>query len=126
MAGALVDLELVNEKTAFPSLFFHGTCDNLVPYASAPHHYCNYDEVGYLMLHGGVSLANRMEQLKVSYQLVTGCNGGHEWAGKPIREYTKEIAHFIKTTVVEGKFMQSREVVMQEKECGIEARIGCK
>lgn len=126
MAGALVDLELVSEKTAIPSLFFHGTCDNLVPYASAPHHYCDYDEVGYLMLHGGASLADRMEALKVSYQLITGCSGGHEWAGKPIREYTKEIAHFIKKTVVEGKFMQIREVVIQERECGIEVEISCK
>jgi len=126
MAGALVDLELVNEETAIPSLFFHGTCDNLVPYASAPHHYCNYDEAGYLMLHGGASLADRLEQLKISYQLVTGCNGGHEWAGKPIREYVEEIARFIKTTVVEGKYMQSREVVIQERKCGIEAEVSCK
>ncbi|MEM6697660.1 MAG: alpha/beta hydrolase fold domain-containing protein [Bacteroidota bacterium] len=122
MAGALVDVELINEATAIPSLFFHGTCDNLVPYASAPHHYCNYDEVGYLMLHGGASLAKRMEEFKVSYQLVTGCNGGHEWAGKPLGAYADVIAKFLKTTVVEGKFMQSLEVVMQERECDIEAK----
>ncbi|MEM8526218.1 MAG: prolyl oligopeptidase family serine peptidase [Bacteroidota bacterium] len=126
MAGALVDLGLMNEQTAIPSLFFHGTCDNLVPYASAPHHYCNYNDVGYLVLHGGASLANRLEKLKVAHQLITGCNGGHEWAGKPIREYAETIARFIKITVVEEKFLQIREVVMQERECGIETRIECK
>jgi predicted esterase len=40
MAGAIPDTSIIYEESAVPSLFFHGTDDNLVPYATAPHHYC--------------------------------------------------------------------------------------
>jgi predicted esterase len=38
MAGAIFDLALINEQSAMPIQLFHGSCDNLVPYGSAPHH----------------------------------------------------------------------------------------
>jgi len=38
-AGAIADINNVNPSTQIPALFFHGTCDKLVPYATAPHHY---------------------------------------------------------------------------------------
>jgi len=40
MAGAIPDTMNLYDESAIPSLFFHGTDDNLVPYATAPHHYC--------------------------------------------------------------------------------------
>ncbi|MEM0995109.1 MAG: alpha/beta hydrolase fold domain-containing protein, partial [Bacteroidota bacterium] len=122
MAGAIVDQNLIQSTTVIPSLFYHGTCDPLVPYASAPHHYCNYDEVGYMMLDGGASLADRSEALGGSFQLVTGINGGHEWAGKPVSEYSyvEQIARFIKHCVVEGQFLQSRLSVEQDKDCQLD------
>ncbi|MEM9886837.1 MAG: alpha/beta hydrolase fold domain-containing protein [Bacteroidota bacterium] len=122
MAGALLDQNLINKENAIPSLFYHGTCDPLVPYAAAPHHYCDYDEVGYMMLYGGASLAERSAVLGASFQLVTGENGGHEWAGTAVTDYyyTTQMARFIKHCVVEGQFLQSRLVVEQEKDCILE------
>ncbi len=40
LAGAIVDARYLNEEQAIPGIFFHGTDDNLVPYATAAHHYC--------------------------------------------------------------------------------------
>ena len=39
-AGALLDLRMINARTKIPVLCYHGTCDPLVPYHIAPHHYC--------------------------------------------------------------------------------------
>ena len=40
MAGAIPDTTALYDESAIPSLLFHGTDDNLVPYGTAPHHYC--------------------------------------------------------------------------------------
>ena len=40
LAGAIVDKRYINKDNAVPVIFFHGTADNLVPYATAPHHFC--------------------------------------------------------------------------------------
>ncbi|MEL6944311.1 MAG: hypothetical protein AAFO82_16745, partial [Bacteroidota bacterium] len=75
----------------------------------------------FMMLHGGESLAFRTEKLGASFQLVTGINGGHEWAGKPVAEYVyiEQIAQFLKHTVIEGKLLQSRLEVEQNVECAL-------
>jgi hypothetical protein len=63
MAGALVDTNLITKENAIPTLLFHGTCDNLVPFGTAPHHYCDESDKGYLMLHGANSIAKRLHHL---------------------------------------------------------------
>ena len=35
-AGAMTSLDWINEETVIPALLYHGTCDALVPFASAP------------------------------------------------------------------------------------------
>lgn len=120
MAGALLDEQLITAESAIPSLFFHGTCDPLVPYESAPHHYCNYDEVGYLSLDGAASLVERLEELDGTYHLVTGINGGHEWAGKPLTDYWQPIADFVYKSVVAKQRFQMKEWVDQERDYGLE------
>ncbi|MCB0447139.1 MAG: alpha/beta hydrolase, partial [Gelidibacter sp.] len=56
LAGALVNADYITKTNALPSAFFHGTDDNLVPYASAPHHLCAPTKVGYLMLDGSATI----------------------------------------------------------------------
>lgn len=46
LAGALVDARYLTAENAVPGVFFHGTADNLVPYATAPHDYCGPNEPG--------------------------------------------------------------------------------
>lgn len=117
MAGAILDTKLITSASAIPTQLFHGTCDKLVPYATAPHHYCDYEEQGYLILHGAQSIANHLNQLQKSYYLVTGCNGGHEWSSLPILEYNHLITEFLYTDVLGGTFRQLHVVESNARDC---------
>lgn len=113
MAGAIPDTVALYDESAIPSMLFHGTDDNLVPYATAPHHYCKKGEPGYLVLNGSYTIAQKLKQLEVPYWLHTTCGGAHELSNKPMTEYFDEIMEFCfdfviqdekesKTTVIEG------------------------
>ena len=117
MAGAIVDLKLINNNSALPSLFFHGTCDNLVPYATAPHHYCEPIEVGYLILHGGKSMADRLKHLGKPYSLFSSCNGDHSWASRPMVSEINTIVDFLHHDVIMKKFRQIHYVIEEEGSC---------
>ncbi len=94
MAGAIPDLEKVYEESAIPTLFFHGTCDNLVPYATASHHYCDSTQPGHLILYGSYPISRKLEQLGVPYWLHSTCGGRHELAGTPMTKYFDVILEF--------------------------------
>jgi hypothetical protein len=117
MAGAIYDLNLINANTAIPMMFFHGTCDNLVPYGTASHHYCKESDVGYLMLYGAASMVERLKKLNVGYYLLTGCNDGHEWNSRPINEYQSEIANFIFQDVMSKRLRQINEIIRNKRSC---------
>jgi len=118
MAGALVDTALIRPDNAVPAMFFHGTCDALVPYAGAPHHYCSPGQVGYLPLYGAFAIAKKLDHLGVSRYLLTACGGGHEWAGLPLfGEYTADIDRFIHQTVEKGLFFQLHKTLRQDGAC---------
>ena len=108
MAGAITDIEWITTSNAIPSQFFHGTCDNLVPYDNAPHHYCTAENPGYLMLHGGHAIAEHLRALGDAYYLVTGCNGGHEWNITPIQNHMDLIVDFIYNDVISEAKRQSQ------------------
>ena len=108
MAGALLDQRWINAESAIPTALFHGTCDRLVPYGQAPHHYCQPTDPGYMMLFGSEPLANRLESVNQSFMLVTDCGGGHEWNILPIRPpYIHHIDRFLES-VINGENIQSR------------------
>jgi acetyl esterase/lipase len=113
MAGAMIDPGWITAESAVPSLLFHGTCDNLVPYATAPHHYCAPGEPGYLILHGAKTIADRLRQLGKPYYLFTACGGAHEWAGRPIVDREATIVEFLYRDVMQGNWRQVHEVVRQ-------------
>ncbi|WKN43715.1 alpha/beta hydrolase [Tunicatimonas pelagia] len=95
MAGALVSLDWVTAESAVPTQFFHGTCDNLVPYGEAPHHYCSVGEPGYMPLYGAEAIAGKLRELGKPYYLYTVCRGRHEWAGRPLANNVAEITDFL-------------------------------
>ncbi len=102
MAGALLDENWITAESAIPTALFHGTCDNLVPYATAPHHYCKPGDPGFMMLFGSQAIAERLQRLQKSVYLVTDCGGGHEWNEKPIRmPYIHMIEDFLRFDVLE-------------------------
>ncbi len=125
MAGAIVDTSLIRADNALPTLFFHGTCDGLVPYAAAPHHYCSPGDVGYLPLHGPYAIAKKLDDLGVSRYLLTACGGGHEWASLPLYgDYTEDIDQFIRQTVEKGLYFQLHRTLRQDGVCPEKPRPG--
>ena len=94
MAGAIPDTSRIYEESAIPSLLFHGTCDDLVPYASASHHYCKPNEPGYLILHGAYTIAQKLKMTHTPYWLYTFCNAAHEIAGSPMTNNFNDIIDF--------------------------------
>jgi len=118
MAGAVPDTSRIFAESAIPSLLFHGTCDNLVPYASAPHHYCKESQPGYLILHGSYTIAGKLKKLGTPYWLYTYCNGAHEIAGKPMSANINEIIDFCYSFVVnKGKEQKNTVMKIENKTC---------
>ncbi len=71
MCGAMEPLANAPET---PLLAFHGTCDALVPYGEAMHHYCRRDAPGALLLQGGGAAAECLPHTQLHAYL----NAGHE------------------------------------------------
>jgi para-nitrobenzyl esterase len=115
MAGAIPDTSRIFKESAIPSLLFHGTCDNLVPYASAPHRYCKESQPGYLMLHGSYTIAGKLKNLGTPYWLYTYCNSDHEIALKPMADNMNEILEFCYSYVVYKGTEQKTTVIKTEK-----------
>jgi predicted peptidase len=125
MAGALVDTSLITKENAIPTLLFHGTCDNLVPFGTAPHHYCGEDDQGYLILHGANSIAKRLHHIDASYWLVAQCGGAHEWNDRPLIDFVQPMSEAILEMVMKGEQWQKTMVLEEEKACGLEGALVC-
>ena len=93
-AGAITDTSKIYKESAIPSLLFHGTCDNLVPYATAAHRHCTEKQPGYLIFHGSYTIAQKLKKLGTPYWLYTYCNASHEIAGLPMTANFNEIIDF--------------------------------
>jgi len=111
MAGAIPDTIVIYDESAIPSMFFHGTDDNLVPYATAPHHFCNPGDPGYIILNGAYTIAEKLEKLNVPYWLHTTCGGGHEMSDKPLTYYFNEIVEFCYKFIIKEEKESKRTIV---------------
>ncbi len=110
LSGAKMATTVITKENAIPVLFIHGESDNLVPYATAAHHYCNPDDVGYLLLEGPRTMANELNKLQVSYILASDPKGNHDWAGFGYSEI-KLIHLFIEKIIIDKIFMQ-KEILL--------------
>jgi len=115
-SGALMDTSLINKKTLIPAMLFHGTCDDLVPYATAPHHYCPKGSPGWMMLYGSYTLFNRIIALGGKCYLVTFCGATHEYHDRLFLTDQQKIAGFI-DKVLKGEKIQEHEVIKVANKC---------
>lgn len=107
LAGALADVRYLDKEQAVPGIFFHGTADNLVPYATAPHHYCEKDKAGYLILDGSKTIVEKLDELNTSYLFYTFQDARHEISGIPF-EQLPEVFQFLKDVVFGKNQIQSK------------------
>ena len=107
-SGAIIDAAYITKDTAIPALFIHGKTDNLVPYATASHHYCTPEKPGYIALDGPKSMVKKLDDLGVSYFLGMDPEGNHDWANLGY-DYADMISEFLKKTTIDGEFHQTKK-----------------
>ncbi len=103
-AGAIMDLNLITRENVMPVFAFHGDDDELVPYATAAHHYCSPDSPGWLMLFGSKSIVDHVTALGSSAQLISFAGGSHGHAGEYFFEKQNRIASFIELVMSGATF----------------------
>lgn len=105
-AGALMDLPAPDSAYRLPVLLFHGTSDPLVPYGTAPHHYCPPHAPGWLMLFGAGTIYAHLAQQHGHVWLYTYCGGGHEYAGYHFRQDPAPILAFVRSVLAGQRSQQ--------------------
>lgn len=102
LAGAIVDAKYITEENAVPGVFFHGTEDNLVPYGTAPHHWCEREKPGYIILDGSRTITKKLNELGTPYMLYSFEGGKHEHSGMPF-DYFPEVFNFFNSVFLNGE-----------------------
>ncbi|WP_179004813.1 alpha/beta hydrolase [Winogradskyella forsetii] len=106
-AGAVVDASYITEENAIPSVLFHGTKDQLVPFGNAPHHYCEPTRDGYIMLDGSEVIAEKLEDFDTSYYFNIVRGGRHEISRIPFEDLEK-VFQFFEQTVISDEVIQTK------------------
>lgn len=110
LAGALVNAEYITEDNMLPTILFHGTADNLVPYGSAPHHYCSPENPGYLLLDGSETISKKLDDLGASYYFHRVIGGRHELSSVPFDEIDTVLEFFDKT-IFNSEIIQTKKTI---------------
>lgn len=109
-AGALVGTHLIPADSPTPLLLFHGTADPLVPYGTAPHHFCQPDDSGWLMLFGAGALADHYDEIGGHYKLYKHVGAGHEIAGRYFHGGYDHTLRFLRETAAGWEFQVRRSI----------------
>ncbi len=117
LAGAIADTSGITNDLAIPSMFFHGTCDNIVPYGTAPHHYCPEGTDGYLVLYGTQSITEKLRELNKPFWLYIVCGEDHDISWRPMSDYFDEIVTFCYDFVLHRSEKQVHTVIPAPHEC---------
>lgn len=108
LAGAAVPEIKIDKINSIPAVFFHGAKDDVVPFYTAPHHFCKEKQSGFIILKGSKSIVGEYKNLEKPYFLYTDLDGKHEVSGIPF-DYMDEIFNFFEMTVNNEEF-QTREI----------------
>ncbi|WP_047545762.1 alpha/beta hydrolase [Psychroserpens sp. Hel_I_66] len=108
-AGAMVDENYITKENAVPTVMFHGTNDNTVPYSKDVHHKCKPEDKGYLILNGSGVIFTRLETLNISYYLFRVEGGQHEVSSINFKEINN-ILSFLKSTILDSKVIQTKRL----------------
>ena len=106
LSGAMINASYINKNNAIPSLFIHGKKDDLVPFGTAPHHFCEETRTGYMMLDGPQTISEKLKKQNVSFVIGYHNEGNHDWANIGYL-YTNLIDQFIQDHIIEENLIQS-------------------
>ena len=106
-AGAIVDASYMTPENAVPTVLYHGTKDQLVPYGNAPHHYCAPTKDGYIMLDGSKIIADKLEEFETSYYFNIVKEARHEISRIPYEELDI-VFNFFERTVINDEIIQTK------------------
>jgi pimeloyl-ACP methyl ester carboxylesterase len=123
MAGAMLDTSLVTAENCVPTLFAHGTCDNLVPFGSANHRFCKDDDAGALPLHGAGSITKRMDTVGGIYMILSECGAGHEVANTAMIDRMNYVDRFLNLAIMKGAPMQQKHTFKGLEPCDLDPEI---
>ena len=113
LAGAVVDADYITIENAVPTVMFHGTEDNLVPFGKAPHHYCATNSLGYLILDGSEIIANKLNDLGASYYFYKVVGGKHELSQIPFNQLDN-ILEFFNQTIQHKETIQTKRIIIKK------------
>lgn len=113
LAGALVNASYITKENALPSVLFHGTDDDLVPFATGPHRYCTTLNSGYLILDGSSTIVEKLSVLESAYYFYMVRGGMHELAEIPFAQLD-DIFDFFDKTVFNHDIIQTK-IIKQKR-----------
>ncbi len=111
-AGAITDINLITPDNMVPMMFFHGDKDNLVPYGTAAHHFCDPTATGWLMMFGSHTIAERLREFGGICEMITVRGGGHECAGRYIHQNQQVVVDYINRVLSGEHFIY--EITMEK------------
>tara|TARA_R110002111_G_scaffold70519_2_gene113817 strand:- start:5921 stop:6808 length:888 start_codon:yes stop_codon:yes gene_type:complete len=106
-AGAVVDASYINKDNVVPSVLYHGTKDQLVPFNNAAHHFCEPTRDGYIILDGSNVIAKKLADLEKAYYFNIVKEGGHEVSSIPFEDLDK-IFNFFEQTIINNEVIQTK------------------
>jgi predicted esterase len=113
LAGALVNASYITKENALPSVLFHGTEDDFVPFATGPHRYCTTSNSGYIILDGSSTIAEKLSVLESAYYFYIVKGGMHELAEIPFAQLDDIFAFFDKTVfnheIIQTKIIKQKQ-----------------
>lgn len=110
LAGAMVNADYITADNAIPSVFFHGTADHLVPFASAAHHQCKPTKKGYLILDGSSVIVDKLSEFEIPYYFQKVVGGKHESSSIPFDQLDR-VFHFFDQTIFNNEIIQTVRIV---------------
>jgi len=110
LAGAVVNAEYITPINAVPTVLFHGTADNLVPFGSASHHYCSPEKPGHFILDGSETITKKLDDLGMSYYFNKVIGGKHELASIPF-DQLDTILQFFDKTLSKSEIIQTKKII---------------
>lgn len=107
-------------------LAFHGTCDQLVPFGRAIHHYCDPSDPGGIELMGGGALAHCLPNIGASVRLIQYDGQGHECASRLLMDKDAQSEVILFARKVHSGFEDFITVVIPtENPCPIHIECTC-